>query len=143
MAALAADRNFKLRAGGYSRTIVAKLAAATKIYRGALVGKNAAGFVVPASDTAGLKIIGIADEQVDNTAGAAGDKEIRLTTGVAKFLNFGADPVVQADMHGFCVVADDNTVRNAGAVNDIRAGIVELIESDGVWVYVDPIIANS
>lgn len=137
MTALAADFGRKMRAGGYSRTIIAKLAAATTIFKGSLVAVNAAGYVVPASDTAGLTVIGVAQAQVVN-AGAAGAAEVAVVTGVFKFANLGADPVVQADMHKAVRVADDNTVRNAGGAADIIAGICELIEPDGVWVYVAP-----
>lgn len=137
MAALTTDRKIEIRAGGTTRTMIAKLAAATTIYKGALVAKNASGYVVPASDALGLAVIGFAAETVVN-AGAAGAAEITIITGVvAKLNSLVADPVVQADMHAIVRVADDNTVRNAGGVADIIAGICEGIDTDGVWVYVD------
>lgn len=139
MAALAADRITKMRAGGYSRTIIAKVAAATTIYKGALVAKNAAGHAVPASDAAALVVIGVAQSQVVN-AGAAGAAEIACVTGVFKLLNSGANPVVQADMHGLVYVADDQTVRTGGG--KAVAGVLELIESDGAWVMVEPEIGQ-
>lgn len=136
MAALTADRATRTRAT-QRRTIVGKLAAATTIYKGSIVAKNAAGYVLPASDTAGLTVIGVALATVAN-AGAAGAAEIAIDTGADfKFNNFGADPVVQADWGGIVRVADDNTVRNAGGTADIIAGICALIESDGVWVFID------
>lgn len=143
MAAQTADRNFKIRAGGYLRTIIGKLAAATKVYRGSLGAKNAAGFILPAADAANYKVVAVIDEQVDNTGGAAGALEVRMTTGVVKLDNSGTDPVVQANMHGYCFVEDDHTVRATGGTNSIRAGVVELIESDGVWVKVEPEISNA
>lgn len=135
--ALAAEVQRQSRANGLQRTIKASVKAATKIYKGALVAKNAAGYVLPAADVAGQTVIGVAMETVDNTGGADGALTIRVTTGVFKFTNYGADPCVQADMHGIVRVQDDTTVRNAGGTADIIAGILEQIDSDGVWVHVD------
>lgn len=135
MAALTGDRATRTRAQ-HRRTIVAKLAAATTIFKGGMVARNAAGFVVPASDTAGLTVLGIALSTVVN-AGAAGAVEIAIDTGADfKFLN-GTDPVVQADLNGRVYVQDDQTVRNAGGTADIVAGVAVLIEPDGVWVHID------
>lgn len=136
MAALAADRITPSRKTG--RSFLGKLAAATKIYMGSLVAKNAAGNVVPASDTAALKVIGVALETVDNTAGAAGDKSVQLLTGVFKFGNAGG-AIVLASTHALAYVADDNSVTTAAvAVNDVIAGLVDAIDSDGVWLSVGP-----
>ena len=43
------------------------------IYRGAIVMHNAAGFIAPAATGAGSYFAGIAEEEKDNAAGAAGD----------------------------------------------------------------------
>lgn len=131
------ERTTRKKAGCYSRTVIGKLAAATTIYKGALVAKNAAGYCVPAADTAGLVVVGVAMQTVVNP-GAAGALEINIDVGgVYKFFNLAADPVVQADMHGIVRVGDDQSVRNAGGTADIIAGVCELIEPDGVWVHVD------
>ncbi|MDQ3295081.1 MAG: hypothetical protein M3619_00665 [Myxococcota bacterium] len=140
MAALTADKSValnKMRAGGYSRTIIGKLAAATTIYKGALCAVNAAGYIVPAADAAGLVVVGIAQSQVVN-AGAAGAAEIAMVTGVFKFANLAAALVAQANMHRVVYVADDQTVRGTASATPIIAGVCELIESDGIWVYVGP-----
>ncbi|MBS1721790.1 MAG: hypothetical protein JSS66_02155 [Armatimonadetes bacterium] len=51
-----------------------------KIYKGANVGVNSSGYLVPMSHaTASLKYVGVANEAVDNSAGAAGDKSINVT----------------------------------------------------------------
>lgn len=137
MAALTSDRlDKRMRAGGYSRTIVGKLDAATKIYNGAITATNAAGYHVNASNVAGLVVSGVAEAQVDNTTGVAGDKEIAVITGVFRLLNDAINPVVQADMGKICFVADNQTVRTAGGA--CAAGIVELIEPGFVWVRIDP-----
>lgn len=47
------------------------------VYKGALVGVNASGFLVPmAHGTANLLFAGVANESVDNSAGSAGDKSV-------------------------------------------------------------------
>jgi len=53
--------------------------AAVKVFKGALIGVNAAGFAsAMAHGTADLKFIGVATETVDNAAGAAGDKRVNV-----------------------------------------------------------------
>lgn len=135
MAAATADRKTSARSTG--RTFTADLAAATKIWLGTLVAVNAAGYAVPASDTAALKVIGVALSTVDNT-GAAGAKSITVETGVFKLVNL-ATAIVQASKHKLCYVGDDQSVTTAAvAANDVVAGIVDAIDTDGVWVYVAP-----
>lgn len=52
----------------------------TKIFKGALVGLNASGFIVPMAHSAnGLRFVGVANESVDNSAGAAGDRSVNVT----------------------------------------------------------------
>lgn len=135
MAALTADRKTRMRAGGYTRTIIGKLAAATTIYKGAMCAKNAAGYIVPASDSAAIKIVGVAQSTVAN-AGAAGAAEVAMVTGVFEYDNDGVSPVVQADMHGPCYVSDDHTVRTAGG--KCFAGLVDEIKNGKVWLKIEP-----
>lgn len=135
MAALTQDRKHLARWVG--RTIVNGVAATTVIYAGSLVAKNAAGYLVPAADTAGLVVVGLALESVDNSAGANGAKTCQVQVGVFKFKNGGTANVDQATVHGLCYAADDQTVGKT-TTNSIKAGVVEALDSDGVWVYVGP-----
>ena len=51
-----------------------------KVYKGALLGANASGYLVPmAHGTANLKFVGVANETVDNSAGNAGDRSVNVT----------------------------------------------------------------
>lgn len=113
--------------------IALPIKAATIIYSGTLVAIDAAGWAVPASDTAGLKVIGRAEETVDNSAGANGDLRIVVARGVFLFSNSGTNPVAQANVGATCVVEDDNTV-STDTAQDIVAGLVVEVVSDGVWV---------
>lgn len=137
MAALTQDRDTHQR---YKpRLIPLKLAASTLIYNGSVVALNAAGYAVPASDTAGLIVVGRAESQVDNSSGADGDAEIVVSPGVFKLGTTGANAAVQADVGDNVYVLDDQTVvKAAGVTNNIVAGIMEELDGDGdVWVRVN------
>lgn len=132
MAALTADRKMLSRYTG--RSFVGDVAAATVIYGGSMVAKNAAGHIVPASDTAALVVVGVAQEKVDNSAGAAAAKTVQILTGVFTFLNAGG-AIVQAGKHANCYVADDQSVTTAAvAANDIVAGTVDAFTATTVDV---------
>lgn len=142
MAALAKDRNTRTR--GVGQRGVGDVAAATKIYKGALIAKNAAGYIVPASDTAALVVIGVAEAQVDNTAGGNGALTVPYVTGLCVELNNAGGAIVQASKHLTCYVADDNSVTTAAvAANDIKVGQVREFTTALVWVYVDEFLAIS
>jgi hypothetical protein len=137
MAALTADR-FPFKSRSTWRSFVGDVKAATIIWLHALVAVDANGWIVPASDTAGLTVVGVAVESVDNSLGANGAKGVEILTGVFKFNNAGG-AIVQASKHKPCFVADDNSVTTAAvAANDIKAGTVDAIDTDGVWVRVAP-----
>lgn len=130
---LTADRNTPKQA---ATQIPVPVAAATKIYAGSLVVANATGFAAPGSVATTLTYLGRAAETVDNTAGAAGAKTIRVDRKDAyKFANHAADLVVQADLGKTCYIVDDQTVaKTSGGATRSAAGKVVGIESDGVWV---------
>ena len=54
------------------------VAASTKIEAGKMVGLNSAGYAVEAADTAGIKVLGVAEETVDNSSGSNGDLVVRF-----------------------------------------------------------------
>jgi hypothetical protein len=136
MAALTYDRKYKQRATGAERVETYKVAANVVIWNGALVSFNAAGFIIPAATTAGTIVVNIAQSRVDNTGGAAGDKEVTVKTGVRfNLVNATAGAAITQAHYGRLVYAlDDQTVTNAAG---IVAGVCDLIDGDGVWVLVD------
>lgn len=133
MAALTKDRNTPNKELG--RSISLRVAAATHIFGGSQVALDDAGFAIPATDVAtGSKVIGAADEEVDNT-GAAGDKRVLVRKGVFGFVN--DTNVVQADIGEDAMVVDDQTVTNAAtASNDKVVGTIDDIDDDDSLVYV-------
>lgn len=131
MAALTQDRATPYREG---IEIEFPVAAATRIYAGSLVCANAQGFAAPAGDTAGLKFLGVALEQVDNSGGAAGAKTVRLRrSGVFEFNAASITPAMVGDP---MYVKDDNTFDDAGGcTNDIKAGVlVKYVTDTKGWI---------
>lgn len=137
--ALATDRTTRTKAGGYFRTLLGKIAAATTIYRGGLTATNAAGNDTPAANTGTLRVTGVAENQVVNAGAAATVDGVTKTTGSHYFANDSTNAVTQADIGKLCYIVDDQTVQRGGAgCNGVVAGLVEAVDSGGVWVYVDP-----
>lgn len=131
--AAAAARNTDERPGD---VVNLPVAAATIIYEGTLVARDAAGRAVPASDTAGLRVVGRAEKTIDNSDGAAGDLSIDIKLGCFKFTNSGTAAVDQDDIGKMCVVEDDQTVAEGGTNNLITAGRIMGLDDDdaSVWV---------
>ena len=115
--------------------ILSFLQGAESIFEGALVAINAAGYAVNAGDDANAVIVGVADESVDNSGGAAGDKEIKVVrTGVFTFNT--AYSAAQTDVNNIAMASDNQTVDlAANTTNDIPVGrIVEVLSSSKVRV---------
>lgn len=131
MAALTKDRATPYREGV---ELEFPVAANTKVYAGSLVCANTNGYAVPAADSPGLKFLGVALEQVDNTGGANGAKTLRLRrTGV---FEFDAASITQAMVGSDMYAVDDHTVDDTvGAVNDIRVGmLVKFVTTTKGWI---------
>lgn len=137
MAALTEDRKIETM-GGVQSCVPGLIGASVKAYQGGMVCRNAAGYLVPASDSAGLKGMGFALETVDNSTGAAGAKVLQFGTGVVKLKNDGTNPVTQANVGGRCWVQDDQTVRGTAGTNTVIAGVVYQLQTDGVLVKMAP-----
>jgi hypothetical protein len=128
-----ADRKTPLRDADL---IVLGVAAATVLEAGKLGAVNAAGYVVPASNTAGLKVMGRIEQHVDNSAGADGDLQVEIRRRKAfKYKNSSGSAVTGADIGGRVMVENSETVAHA-ASNSIDAGKCLGIDPDGVWVEV-------
>ena len=115
------------------------MAAATKIYEGALVGRDAAGRAVKGSDTDAVEIVGVAGEYVDNSAGAAGDLRINVETGVVEMAVTAAvtalgDAAIGREMYS----DDDQTVGLASdTVSSRLVGWYQEVSQTGTgWAWV-------
>jgi hypothetical protein len=139
MAPLSGPRNTPIMgAGGVPVLASYPVAASTKIWPGSIVAINSSGYAVEASDTAGLTVVGICDPQhgaaVDNSAGADGAINVPVIQGVGELVN--GDSITLADVGGIAYVSDDQTVVTSGTSNSIVAGIIYLVDANGVWVFV-------
>lgn len=140
MTALTADRNTPYRAGEHR---VEPLAAATKIFSGALLMRNAAGYLTKGATATACFGVGRAEATVDNTSGAAGALSIDFTSGVFRFVNFPADLISQGDVGKLCYIVDDQTVaKTDGAATRSRAGVVDGVDATGVWVRMDEAVTR-
>lgn len=114
------------------------LAASTHVYQGSMVAINQAGNLVPASADASLYVVGVSEEDVDNSSGAAGALSCTPRRGPFYFVNSSStDAITDADIGRPCFVVDDNTVARTsnGGARPV-AGIVEGVDGFGVAVSV-------
>lgn len=135
MAALAADRNTQAtKASQYP--ILIPVAAAKKIYGGAIVVADANGRANPGSTALNLIYLGRAASQVDNTLGAAGALSIQVDRGQAFYFdNSGGDPVDQTCLGKTIYIVDDHTVSKTNGANTQSAGgICVGVDANGVWM---------
>lgn len=130
MTALTKDRNTPRREGDeYNHPVAANAV----IYAGALVVLDAARNAAPGSTATGLVAAGRAEEAVDNTGGAAGDKTVQVRTGVFRFANDGS--ISRANIGGTAYIVDDQTLAATdGTGTRSAAGEIVDVDADGVWV---------
>jgi len=127
MTALAADRRSPRLSGDLRKQA---LAASVKVFNGGILMRNASGYLTKGQTALGLVGVGVANEQVDNSAGAAGDKKVEYREGIYPFANSSsADAITIADIGKVCFAVDDQTVaktdgRTSGLPTRSAAGIV-------------------
>lgn len=126
--------------------VVAYKMAAVKVWKGALVGIDATGFLRPMNPaTAAMRFMGVANETVDNTTGSAGDRSVNVTkTGsfVLKAVS-GYTPTI-ADLGREVYAASDweGQIANTGLANSYKVGTIVAAEatatrSAGIRVRID------
>jgi hypothetical protein len=111
------------------------VAANAVIFGGALVCRNAAGFLVPGSTATTLLALGRAEESVTGTA-TNGEVVCRVAGGTFRWSNSAAgDLITIADVGNDCFIVDDDQVAktNGGATRSIAGKIVD-VDAQGVWV---------
>jgi hypothetical protein len=139
---LTADRNTQTWLGDIREGAVG---ASTRIFAGALIMRNAAGFLIRGAVATGATGVGIAEAPADNSAGANGAINVRYRTGiVARFRNATAgDLIVQADVGLVAWILDDDQVAKTNGTNTrSRAGIIEAVDAQGVWVRLDEAVTR-
>lgn len=135
MADLTQDRNTRQAIGDMR---VGGVAAATTIFAGAIVMRDAAGHLAGGATATGLVGVGRAEERAVN-AGSAGDVPVKYRAGVFHFANSAdTDLITIADIGAVCFAVDDQTVaKTDGAGARSPAGFVDHLDELGVWVRFD------
>lgn len=128
---LTQDRNTGMKA---TEVLVVPVAAAKKIFAGALVMANATGYATPGATATGQMYLGRAEEYVDNSSGADGDATVEIRRNKAfKWANDGS--ITQAHLMQTAYIVDDETVAATdGTSTRSAAGRIVGIDADGVWV---------
>ena len=123
----------------------ALLAAAAAIFQGAIVMRNAAGYALNGATATGMVGIGRAEQPGDNAAGANGDASVLYRPGCFRFANSaGGDEITIADIGDACFVVDDQTVaRTDGTSTRSPAGMVDNVDTLGVWVRFDEALTKA
>ncbi len=125
--------------------VVAYKLSNVKAFKGAALGLNSSGYVVPMSHAvAGLKFVGVANESVDNSAGAAGDKTVNVTKSGSFVLKASGFTPAVADLGKEVYALTDWEVQVAttGLTNSYKLGTVVSTETTstgeaGVRVRID------
>jgi len=113
-----------------------------KAYKGGLIVRDTAtGFDKPGVTGTGLVARGIADMSepfVDMTGLASGSRRIPLIVGSALLANDGS--IAAANRGSVCFIVDDQTVAlTDGGGTRSTAGIIEDVDSRGVWVKIEDV----
>lgn len=134
MTALTKDRVVPNRSGDH---VSHPVKAGVKLYAGALVCLDAAGWAVPGATATTLTAVGRAEKPVDNTAGANGDVFVLARKAVFRFYNEATDLVDRTSIGKDCYVVDDATVAKTDggdpATRSVAGKVVD-VDDDGVWV---------
>lgn len=117
-------------------TLVLPVAAATKIFDGALVVLDESGYAAPASKADKLKAAGRAECLADNSGGTAGAISVTVRRGVYLWDNDTTNPVTIAHVMGPCYIVDDHTVCSLATGSSI-AGTVLGIDGETGQVIVE------
>ena len=137
MAALTKSRDTRRRGPNIDMILASPVAADAVIFRGALVAYDSDGYLVPASVSPLLTVIGRADDEVDNTNGLDGAKSCNVRTNcVFAYANDGLDAIDQSHVGQLCYATDDQTVAaTTGGDTKSAAGFVTGLAASGeIWV---------
>ncbi len=137
MTALDSDRTTK-RAG--TASVISKLSVALGtdiVYSGGMVGRLSTGLCTAATVTAGLRVLGVAMETVDNSAGGSGVL-CDIERGSFWFANSeSADEILDDDIGEKCYVVDDQTVAKvvgAAGARPVAGRVMAIHSTKGVLV---------
>lgn len=120
-----------------------RLAANQTVFTGALLMRDADGNL--RRGAAAANMVGVGRAEAPAVSGAtAGVTPVRWRPGTFRFANStGADALTNADIGKVCWIADDDRVaRTSASSTRSRAGVVEMVDDQGVWVRCDEALAR-
>lgn len=129
MSAATSNIDTPQRAG---ETLSLPVVAPTHIYAGTLVAIDAVGNAQPASNVVSRRVVGRAEEEVNNT-GSAGALRINVRRGVFRFAQDG-NALAIGDL---AYVMDDSTVKSTGSKNLIAGRVVGLEGTANAFAWID------
>lgn len=134
MTAIATERDTQRRQGDRPAYPVLT---GVKVLAGTLVALTAAGYAQGGATATTLVAVGVADETVDNTAGASGDLKVPVRRdGWFRFANSAAaDAITIAEIGDSCYIVDNQTVaKTDGTGTRSVAGTIRDVDAQGVWI---------
>lgn len=139
--ALAQDRNTPEMIGTDRQ---GGLAASVVVYAGAIVMRNAAGYLTKGATATGLVGVGRAEQRATGGAGA-GDVTLNYKPGIFRFANSASTDLIGITEIGkVCYAVDDQTVaKTDGTASRSPAGFVEGVDSLGVWIRFDEVAVQA
>ncbi|CUU36927.1 MAG: hypothetical protein K6U12_01190 [Armatimonadetes bacterium] len=108
----------------------------TQIWKGALVCVNSGGYLVPASDTSGLRFVGVAFESVDNLNGENGAKRCRVIKR-GSFIYHRVGTFTQADVGTTVRAVSDNEVAKSTTHNVQVGTLLEIVDDTRLRIRID------
>ncbi|SDO76528.1 hypothetical protein SAMN05216303_102297 [Rhodoferax sp. OV413] len=131
---LTSDRDTQRRNGD----LLSLPLSAIKVFAGGLACiSTATGFATKGATATTLRGVGVFEETVDNSAGAAGAVNAPIRRdGCFRFANSSAgDLITLADVGADCYIVDDATVaKTSGSATRSIAGKVRDVDAVGVWI---------
>lgn len=117
-------------------------AGAVHIYKGdGLMVLRGTGYAVKMANTALGTYIGVAEEEVDNSAGSAGDLNVKVRVGGTELFTKSSSAVTDV---GVMATAVDSTTVATGGNKNVQVGlIVGFVSTTHVWVDTSIMLAAS
>jgi hypothetical protein len=112
------------------------VAAAQRIYQGALVGSTLIANVANARAYAANDVVlGVSQQSVDNTTGANGARTLLVKRGCFKFPQNGTT-ITDTQLGLYAKPFDDQSVvlDGTGVISAASCGRIVAVDSDGVWI---------
>ena len=140
MTALTADRNTPELEAGEREGL---LGASQAIFAGAILMRNASGHLIEGATATGSRGVGRAEDR--GTSTTAGVTSQRYRPGTFRYANSSAgDLIATADIGAVCYIVDDQTVaKTDGTGTRSPAGIIDGVDSLGVWVRFDEALTRA